>query len=105
MTKKIKLLVNEEPPKTRSALPVPGFDALGQRVVEISTDALQKSVDGALQNIFGLLSAVTEESSTHVVTEVSFSLTFDASGEVSLLFLAKGSLKGATGLEFTIRKK
>ncbi|MCO7513807.1 hypothetical protein NJF44_09115 [Pseudomonas guariconensis] len=105
MARKIRLLVNEEPPRTKSALPVPGFDALGQRVVELGSDVLKKSIDGTLQGIFELLSEVTDESATHVVTEISFSLAFDASGEVSVVSLAKGSLKGSTGLEFTIRKK
>jgi len=105
MTQTIRFLIDDEPPKMKGALPVPGFDGLGQRVVELSNEVLQKSIDGALQNVFGLLSAITAETSTHVVSEVSFSLTFGASGEVSVLSLAKGSLKGSTGLAFTIQKK
>ena len=105
MTDKIRFLIDEEAPKMKSALSVSGLDAMGQRVVELSSEVIQKSIDGTLQNILGLLSAVTAETPTHTVSEVRFSLTLDASGEVSVVSLAKGTLKGSAGLEFTIKKK
>lgn len=105
MTATIRLLVDEDLPKMKTALPVPGFEGIGQRVVEISGEVLQRSIDGALQNILNLLSSVTAETATHEVSQVSFSLTFDATGEVSVVSLAKGALKGSTGLAFTIKKK
>lgn len=105
MSDSLRVLVDEEPPKTRSALPLPGIDSLGQKVVALSGDVLRASIDGALRNILSMLSSVSQESATHVVSEVSFSLTFDAAGEVSLVSVAKGSLKGSTGLQFTITKK
>src|SRR4051812_13274173 len=105
MSKSLNVLVDEELPTAKSALSVPGLDSIGQRVVEISGDVLRASVDGALQSVLSLLSEVSQESETHLVSQVSFSLTFDASGEVSVLSLAKGALKGGTGLQFTITKK
>ncbi|AUT74503.1 Pepco domain-containing protein [Paraburkholderia hospita] len=105
MNTKTRLLIDSEPPQMKSAFPVPGLDVMGQRVVEISNDVLKKSIDGALQNILSLLATVTTESTTHKVSEVAFSLTFDATGEVSVVSLAKGSLKGSAGLEITIKSK
>lgn len=105
MTAQTRLLVDAEPLQMKSSLPFPGLGEIGQRVVEVSNNALQKSLDGALHNILGLLATVTTESATHMVSEVSFSLTFDASGEVSVVSLAKGALKGSAGLAFTIKAK
>lgn len=105
MVEKLRILVDEEPPRMKNALPLPGLDAIGQRVIELSGDVLKASIDGALQNVLSLISEVTQESESHVVSQVSFSLTFDATGEVSLVSLAKGSLKGSSGLQFTISRK
>ena len=105
MSETVRLLIDEEAPKSKSALPVPGLDVVGQRVVEISGATLRSSIDGALKNILALLSSVGDESAKHVVSEITFSLTFDASGEVSLVSLAKAALKGSTGLQFTIKRK
>jgi hypothetical protein len=105
MNETLRILVDEEAPKMKSALGLPGLDTVGQRVVELGGDALRASVGNALQSVLSLLSDVSQENGTHVVSEVSFSLTFDASGEVSLVSLAKGALKGSTGLQFTITRK
>jgi len=105
MVDKIRFMVDEESPKQLSAFPVPGLDGIGHRVVEVGSDIIKKSVDTTLQGILELLSSVTTETSEHVVSEVSFSLAFDASGEVSVISLAKGTLKGSTGIQFKIVRK
>lgn len=105
VTKMLRLLVDEDGLQAKSALPIPGLDAVGQRVVELGSDVLRSSIDSALQGILEILSSVNAESATHTVSEVSFNLAFDASGEVSVVSVVKGNLKGSTGLQFTIKKK
>jgi hypothetical protein len=105
MSENLRVLVDDDAPKIKGALPLPGLESLSQRVVELSGDALRASINGALQNVLSVISDVTQESESHVVSQVSFSLMFDASGEVSLVSLAKGSVKGSSGLQFTITRK
>ena len=102
---KLRFLVDEEEIKVKSALPIPGLEEATQAVVEISGNVLKKNLDNMLRNIFELIDTVTMENEAYFVSETRFSLVFDAEGEISIVSLAKGSLKGQTGLEFTIERK
>lgn len=105
MDEKIKILVTDEKPNIKSSLPFPGMEEISQRVVEIGRDAIAKNLEKAIGNVLDLLSSIRTENESHQVSETKFSLIFDATGEVSIVSLAKGSVKGSSGLEFTIKSK
>ncbi|MBS1721919.1 MAG: hypothetical protein JSS66_02810 [Armatimonadetes bacterium] len=101
----LKFVVDAPEPVVRGAMPFKDLDAFASEVVEFSSDLIKHNLDDALASILTLLEAVTTESKTHLVSEVSFSLAFDASGELAILSMAKGALKGSAGIQVVISRK
>lgn len=83
---------------------LPGLN-LGNRVLDIRRDILQKRVSRALEDVFYVLSNVTLDAEDFKVDEVRFTLNINTSGEVSLVSLAKGSVSCQTGIEFSIVRR
>ncbi|MBI3242349.1 MAG: hypothetical protein HYZ49_08660 [Chloroflexi bacterium] len=91
--------------EVKGALPGLGIDKALQVAVDVGRDSLKKSIDEILEEILHILSNAPLESDKLEVSEIKFTLSVNSSGEVSLVSLAKGSLGGQTGLEFTIVKR
>jgi len=103
---RLKLLVDDpEKFEIKGALPTQNIYEIFQRTVDIGLEELENRVNESLERVLNLLSRATLESNDYEVNSVRFTLRIDASGEVSLVSLAKGSLGGQTGLEFTLTRK
>jgi len=104
--KKLKFLVEDgESLEIKSALPIPGLGEISHKIVELSEAAVQKGLNQVLSDVLDLLTNVTLENDAFSVSEMRFTLAFDAAGQVSIVSLAKASLTGRTGMEFTITRK
>jgi hypothetical protein len=103
--KVIKFTVDKEDFELKQSLPLSGFSGVYNEVVELSSKTLIKSFDKTLSGIFELLEKTKTESDEHFVSQVKLNLAVDSSGEVSIVSILKGSVKGSLGLEFTIERK
>jgi hypothetical protein len=97
-------MVDSQPtPETRGMLPIPQLQALSGEIVELGKEAIRDSIGNALSDVMEILSSIPLQKGLLSVSEVKFTMTLDARGEVSILSLAKGSLSGSTGFQFTIQ--
>jgi hypothetical protein len=103
-SEKVIRFVVDDPgaPQVRSAFP--GFDQTAAKIVELGMSQLQKSTSDALESVYSLLHAIPLESGAFGVDTIRFTLRVDASGEVSIVSLAKGSLGTQAGIEVTISR-
>jgi hypothetical protein len=100
----LRLMVDSQPtPETRGMLPIPQLQALSGEIVELGKEAIRDSIGNALSDVMEILSSIPLQKGLLSVSEVKFTMTLDARGEVSILSLAKGSLSGSTGFQFTIQ--
>lgn len=105
MENTIKFLVDEEEVTIKGALPLSGLDGMSQRVIELSGEAIQKSMTSTLNGVLKMVSKADIESETHYIAETKFNVVLNASGEVSIVSLAKGAVTSGVGMEFTIKRK
>jgi len=102
--KKIRILVDDlDEIEMKSALP--GLAGAYRRAVDVELDKLKNNVNSTLDGIFSLLSNVTLETKDFEVDTIRFALHINASGEISLISLAKGSLGVQEGIEFSIVRR
>lgn len=100
----IRILVDDfEEIKVKGALP--GVAKAAYKAVDISAESLNTRVKKMLEQVFSLLSNMSLQTEDFEVDKIRFVLHIDASGEVSLVSLAKGSLGVKSGLEFTILRR
>jgi hypothetical protein len=75
------------------------------RSINLPTRTLANAVGKLLTSVYTILSQTPLDTEQFEVTEVAFTLTVDAEGEVSLVSLAKGTLSEQSGLSFRIIRK
>lgn len=78
---------------------------LRSRSIDLPTRTLANAVGKLLTSVYAVLSQTPLDTEQFEVTEVAFTLTVDAAGEVSLVSLAKGTLSQQSGLSFKITRK
>jgi hypothetical protein len=81
-----------------------GFNAELTKVVDIGVGQLQKSASDALEGIYTLLQGLPLEAGDFRVDEIRFTMRIDATGEVSIVSVAKGSLGAQAGVEVKISR-
>jgi hypothetical protein len=74
-------------------------------LIDIDADHVQKNLDATIRSLFSILAKSTLESNDFRVERIDFTLNINASGEVSLLSIAKGSIGSQAGLTFTINRR
>jgi hypothetical protein len=95
----------EEAPALKGAFPFPSLETVPQKIVHLSSSAIRDSLSKALTIVAGALDEVNLDSRTFGLSDVKFSVAFDAKGEASIVSLAKGSLGAKTGIEVTLKRK
>jgi hypothetical protein len=100
---KIRILVDVEADSGRPALP--GAGKALRAAVEVSLGVFESQLAAILPRVFSAFENATAESTNWEVDTISFSLIFDATGEISVLSVVNASLSGQTGFTVTIRRK
>ena len=107
MAEGLRILVEEQLfEDERGALGLPGAMSKLRRGVDLSSEQLSETkaqIEEILASISQLLS---EPPSTDLEMEsVTFTLTFEASGKVSLLSVVSGDVGSSAGLQLTFKRK
>ena len=100
---KIRLLVDVQADSGHRALP--GAGKALRAAVDVSLGVFETQLADILLRVFAAFENATAESTNWQVDTISFSLIFDATGEISVLSVVNASLGGQTGFTVTIRRK
>jgi hypothetical protein len=79
--------------------------AVSRKVVTVSADKVRREISKALSTVDEVLKNASRSAKDFDLSEVSFTLGLEASGEVSLLSLASGSVGASSGLQFTFKRR
>jgi hypothetical protein len=82
----------------------PVLQAAGEKVLVASSEGLTKGLNATLNSIVEAISGIELTENKYDIDEVTFTIGFDAAGEVGLVSFAKGSLTGRTGLQFKLKR-
>lgn len=74
------------------------------RVMNVTTEFLKTRI-GDLARILSDAAASAPQDTPYEVTEVRFTIHVDATGEVSVMSLAKGAVTTGAGIEVTLTKR
>ena len=92
-------------PDLRETLPPSDFGIPARTAVDVALDALKSSLRPTIAKVLDLFADTPSESGPFEVTSISFQLSVEATGEVSIVSIAKGSLTGHTGIEVTVARR
>jgi hypothetical protein len=104
--KSIRFLVDEPVAfESKGMIGRTGIESLVSKSINVSVEAFQASLGKTIGSILELLSNIPLESEKCEVSEATFCVNIDASGEISVVSTAKATLAGKTGMEFKIVRK
>lgn len=98
----MKIIVDQQIPETKSSLPLPNFEKISTRIIDVGSDVIKSKFQETISDITEILANVKMSNEKCKISEAKFTLTFSASGEVALMSIAKGALSGTSGIEFTV---
>ena len=103
---KIRIFVDDlVQTEIKGVLSVPELKTVLYKMVDIDFTVLQQNIGNLLNGILAILSNSTSQSEDFEIQSVNFTVNINASGEVSLVSLAKGAIAGQTGIGFTIVRR
>lgn len=102
----IRFLVDAPiPEKAAYALPSKeSFLQMRELALDLPMEEVSAKVSSAVEKVQKVFSGLANLAGPFEVSEVTFSLSFDAGGEVSILSLAKGNLSASAGIEVKLVK-
>lgn len=77
---------------------------LNETILDLGIDEFGRKISDAVKKVQKAFAGLEDVAGSFKVSEVTFSLSLDAGGEVSILSLAKGSLNGSAGIEVKLIK-
>ena len=102
--RKISILVDEQPAAVRGARSqVEEFLASRTRqVIDFGVETLKTQVENTLGSILDILGDIDLHGDEFEIGSVSFTLSINAEGKISVVSVASGTIASHTGLTFTL---
>lgn len=112
MTNKIKILVDEASVSEKQSRPIEGKEArpslesfirsTGGRLIELESGILSEAISETYSSIVSALSNLPSSSRQFKIQSISFTLSIDSTGSVSLVSTVSSAVKAQTGITFVL---